>query len=123
MTNNNPYLERIVVEKLYNPEYGDDRICECGHKYYRHFDTYEDMYNCGCKYCGCGNFVELTEQKENEIRALVKHAYHNAMENGYNIHSQYVLDLAYDMADCDADLANYDPRVLIKYINEIRSGI
>ena len=53
-----PYIvEREVVEHYkYNPKYGDDRVCVCGHPYYRHFDTYEDMYACGCKYCGCGEF-------------------------------------------------------------------
>ena len=45
----------------YNPEYGDDRICICGHPYYRHFDSYDDMYPCGCKYCGCDKFVEQEE--------------------------------------------------------------
>ena len=42
----------------YDPKYGDDRMCKCGHPYYRHFDTYDDMYPCGCKYCGCEHFVE-----------------------------------------------------------------
>jgi len=42
----------------YNPKYGDDRVCECGHAYYRHFDSYEDMYPCGCKYCDCEEFIE-----------------------------------------------------------------
>lgn len=31
---------------------------ECGHAYYRHFDTYDDMLPVGCKYCGCETFVE-----------------------------------------------------------------
>jgi len=55
-----PYLEGIITEQTrkYNPNYGDDRICKCGHPYYRHFDTYEDMYPCGCKYCGCRDFEE-----------------------------------------------------------------
>lgn len=48
----------------YNPEYGDNRICVCGHEYYRHFDSYDDMYPCGCKYCGCYHFVEKTEDAE-----------------------------------------------------------
>ena len=63
MKNNVPYIitKRVVVERKYNPDYGDDRECICGHPYYRHFDTYEDMYNCGCKYCGCGNFQEKVE--------------------------------------------------------------
>lgn len=55
-----PYLrsERVIVEFKYNPKYGDDRICVCGHTYYRHFDTYEDMFPCGCKYCECDTFEE-----------------------------------------------------------------
>jgi len=43
----------------YNPNFGDDKLCECGHPYYRHFDTYEDMDPVGCKYCECFTFDEL----------------------------------------------------------------
>lgn len=43
---------------IYDPKFGDDRVCECGHKYYRHFDTYENMKAVGCKYCQCGTFKE-----------------------------------------------------------------
>lgn len=55
-----PYLEYEykVIKKIYNPNYGDNRVCICGHPYYRHFDTYENMYPCGCKYCSCDNFIE-----------------------------------------------------------------
>ena len=44
-----PYLitTRTVVDRKYNPNYGDDRVCVCGHPYYRHFDTYEEMDPCG----------------------------------------------------------------------------
>ena len=35
----------------YDPKFGDDRLCLCGHPYYRHFDTYEEMAPVGCKYC------------------------------------------------------------------------
>ncbi len=60
-----PYLVKevvtVTVVKEYNPEYGDDRICKCGHAYYRHFDTYEGMFPCGCKYCSCFEFIERTE--------------------------------------------------------------
>lgn len=42
---------------VYDPEYGDDKKCLCGHDYYRHFDTHEDMYPIGCKYCRCNTFV------------------------------------------------------------------
>jgi len=37
---------------IYDPNYGDDKLCKCGHAYYRHFDTYDNMINVGCKYCG-----------------------------------------------------------------------
>ena len=54
-----PYIEgeMVIVVQKYNPYYGDNRLCECGHKYYKHFDTCEDMWPCGCKYCGC-TFIE-----------------------------------------------------------------
>lgn len=42
---------------VYDPEYGDDKECLCGHAYYRHFDSYEDMSPVGCKYCRCYTFV------------------------------------------------------------------
>ena len=61
MDNEKPYIDiqYTVTKKLYNPAYGDDHLCRCGHVYYRHFDTYEEMANVGCKYCFCGNFVEF----------------------------------------------------------------
>lgn len=61
-----PYITGFEVRKIktYNPNYGDDKICECGHSYYRHFDSYEDMEDCGCKYCPCRTFVEKQEEKE-----------------------------------------------------------
>ena len=42
--------------EIYDPEYGDDRECVCGHPYHRHFDSYENMSDVGCKYCGCRPF-------------------------------------------------------------------
>lgn len=58
-----PYIETRVekIERSYNPQYGDDRICVCGHPYYRHFDTYEQMDPYGCKYCACYYFAEKVE--------------------------------------------------------------
>ena len=59
---NEPYIEKeiVTVIRMYNPEYGDDRICQCGHPYYRHFDPFEieEYAACGCKFCGCYTFVE-----------------------------------------------------------------
>lgn len=53
-----PYLieEKIIKVQKYNPYYGDDNLCNCGHPYYRHFDSYDDMFPCGCKYCFCFKF-------------------------------------------------------------------
>lgn len=53
-----PYIieTRVDVIKKFNPDYDGEAICKCGHTYYRHFDTYEDMENVGCKYCRCFNF-------------------------------------------------------------------
>ena len=57
---NNYHIESYVITKdlKYNPKYGDDKICECGHPYYRHFDSYEQMDTVGCKYCQCYEFKE-----------------------------------------------------------------
>ena len=52
-----PYLEYYVKIKRYNPDYGDDKLCKCGHFYYRHFDAYENMAPVGCKYCSCQEFI------------------------------------------------------------------
>lgn len=64
MNSDQPYLHRIKVKviKEYNSDYGDERICKCGHVYYRHFDSWEDMQACGCKYCSCYTFEEVTPE-------------------------------------------------------------
>lgn len=61
-----PYLEYEykVITRRYNPNYGDNRMCVCGHPYHRHFDSYENMEAVGCKYCGCSEFVEHTVKEE-----------------------------------------------------------
>lgn len=47
------------VPDAYDRNYGDDKRCaNCGHAYYRHFDTYDDMEPVGCKYCNCWKFVK-----------------------------------------------------------------
>lgn len=60
-----PYIikEVVLIKREYNPDYGDNRICECGHTYDRHFDSWEDMEPVGCKYCECDEFVEIEEGK------------------------------------------------------------
>lgn len=56
----------ITKSQAYDPNYGDDEPCKCGHAYCRHFDTYEDMYPVGCKYCySCSVFqpVDLPDSE------------------------------------------------------------
>ena len=55
-----PYLTQTTIntDLIYNPKYGNNRVCKCGHVYYRHFDSYEHMYAIGCKYCQCYKFEE-----------------------------------------------------------------
>ena len=50
-------LDEILNSPMgYDPVFGDDTLCLCGHPYYRHFDTYEGMHPVGCKYCICSGF-------------------------------------------------------------------
>lgn len=55
-----PYLEVVTIEtdRKFNPKYGSDRKCKCGHPYHRHFDSYDEMKAIGCKYCDCYVFEE-----------------------------------------------------------------
>lgn len=64
-----PYLVsiQITAKRRYNPHYGDERECMCGHPYYRHFDSYEDNAAVGCKYCGCYTFQE---KKEEDVQTI-----------------------------------------------------
>lgn len=41
---------------FYNPKFGDDHQCACGHAYERHFDSYAGMEPVGCKYCACSEW-------------------------------------------------------------------
>jgi hypothetical protein len=56
-----PYLrrEQVIIHKEYNPEYGDDKKCRCGHPYYRHFDSWED--------CECQEFVPTGPQEFGDV--------------------------------------------------------
>lgn len=68
MSSNNPYLyiRQVTYHKVYNPDFGDNKLCECGHTYYRHFDPYEDMEPVGCKYCGCYEFKLAKDQNNKD---------------------------------------------------------
>ncbi|QOI67521.1 hypothetical protein SEA_BEUFFERT_143 [Streptomyces phage Beuffert] len=53
------HLENYVRENmvgLWNPDHDQQAKCKCTHPYERHFDSYEDMYPIGCKYCECDTF-------------------------------------------------------------------
>jgi hypothetical protein len=70
-----PYIEIHKVVLFYNPEYGDNRECECGYPHYRHFDTYENMETVGCKYCKCFYFKEkldLVKVRKDKIQKILK---------------------------------------------------
>lgn len=56
-----PYLrkETVVVSHEFNPKFGDEKLCQCGHEYYRHFDSSDHMSDVGCKYCPCDTFEEI----------------------------------------------------------------
>ncbi len=49
----------------YDKSIGDDTLCLCGHPYYRHFDTYEDMRPTGCKYCYAYGDTRKQKKKPN----------------------------------------------------------
>jgi len=46
----------INSDHIYDPKFGDNKFCECGHPYERHFDSCERMEPVGCKYCECYEF-------------------------------------------------------------------
>lgn len=69
-SSDSPYIEtRVTVTAVfreYNPKYGDDKLCKCGHHYYRHFDSYENMNPVGCKYCMCDEFIPADGTENSE---------------------------------------------------------
>ncbi len=70
MKEEKPYIIETITKqkKKYNPNYGDNRMCVCGHTYYRHFDSWNDMEAVGCKYCGCQEFVEEKSEEQDDNR-------------------------------------------------------
>jgi hypothetical protein len=60
--------EQIDELVAYDPKVGDSTPCaRCGHAYYRHFDSYENMAPVGCKYCRCDAFVEGDATNAEEV--------------------------------------------------------
>jgi hypothetical protein len=62
----NLLLTASIDPEPYDQHYGDDRKCECGHAYYRHYDSYDEMSPIGCKYCKCDVFVETSFKSESK---------------------------------------------------------
>jgi hypothetical protein len=48
----------IQLSAMWDAKHDQEAPCFCGHSYYRHFDSYEDMEPVGCKYCECMSFEE-----------------------------------------------------------------
>lgn len=69
-----PYIieEIVIKKKRYNPNYGNDKVCECSHTYDRHFDGYENMKAVGCKYCECDEFKPQPDFRELVCRDIDK---------------------------------------------------
>lgn len=85
-----PYITRLVEVQSYNPNFGDERECQCGHQYHRHFDSYEDMKPEGCKYCGCCEFVERTEQTDKLVDDILEEL--NSLNPGWSISYKHSSD-------------------------------
>ena len=91
-----PYLihHPIHGNRFYNPDYGDDRMCKCGHQYDLHF-TPE-----GCKYCSCDNFEEKIEEpikEEQEHQIKVGDVYVKESAFGNLVNSRRVLAICDDI--------------------------
>ena len=58
-----PYLLEVDIAYMFNPAFGLNRMCVCGHTYERHFDSDGSYAPIGCKYCDCYRFVEQPHEK------------------------------------------------------------
>jgi len=71
-----PYVTKTIRQtvQVYNPKYGDERMCECGHIYQDHFDLEAPAWYDGasnfygnqivCKNCYCIKFRLQTTQSQ-----------------------------------------------------------
>jgi hypothetical protein len=65
--------QTVTEATIYDPVFGDEKMCQCGHTYYRHFDSYEEMKPIGCKYCGCDKFQStLTARPQTVTEAVLR---------------------------------------------------
>lgn len=70
-------LNSLSQEKQFNPKYDNDATCQCGHPYYRHFDSYENNDPVGCKYCGCYDFTLAKEDNKEKIQSNCSCEHHS----------------------------------------------
>lgn len=61
------YGKLLPERPAYDQNFGDDKICKCGHSYVRHFDPYEDYDPVGCKYCWNENACYVFEPMQEEF--------------------------------------------------------
>ncbi len=62
---------RMIAFPKWDSERDQDEECACGHTYYRHFDSYDDMRPVGCKYCDCAIFASLDKGGQ-RIAAIIE---------------------------------------------------
>ena len=55
-------INKHTIKAKYDPSYGGERLCYCGHSYERHFDGYEGDAHVGCKYCRCNVFGDRDDE-------------------------------------------------------------
>lgn len=99
----------LIVNSSYNPEYTGVTQCLCGHEYYRHFDTYEDMEPVGCKYCECGTFTPAPDNRQHkellQCDQWLTTALHNILNNESDIyHGDLIQDLYFGISAIQRDI-------------------
>lgn len=52
------------MDSTYDKEFGDLRVCICGHTYIAHFDKEPPHVEVGCAHCCCGEFKEANISNE-----------------------------------------------------------
>lgn len=145
---NEPYITHIIEVQSYNPNFGDERECQCGHQYHRHFDSYEDMAPVGCKYCECYEFVENTGQMDelitnilDELNSLkpnwsMTYKYSNnfirfSNEDGtvmmeysvYNEQTSYMFSHLYITINDDSNLQGYSKESVTAAYNDLKETV
>ena len=53
------------MSEFYDPSYGDERMCECGHAYHWHFNVERGYIPWGCFFshnCDCEEFKEKKDE-------------------------------------------------------------